>query len=459
MLNKAAKARKEFREYWDTLAEKGREAADALDHGPEAKRLVAEARETIRKMNERTERLGLKVYDPTTGAMTPHQPIGDFPAIISKKTLDAIEKGAGPAWDTLKDEMVRDKTIPYSENPDEIEASAFEHTRKVRQDYLHNKPSTRKLPPSAYDRSLESLTKYVSDWVDRASLREAFGTRGFSPEGKAAGTNLFDLAREKTTDPATERYITLVENMAYGRTQQGAFGKLASGLANIGTASQLANWKTTFKNLTGGVAMNINALGPGAFNVVGAWNAIKEGREKGILLTDMMNQMNDANQQGWTRTLAGGTLKAAAFNFSERLVRGQAIVGAKSLWRMAQKAHQKNPTGRSSLQYLALFKRLGFSDPEGLILEGGKGPLFDTFLRRMVNRVQAGYSYADVPVYLSSDAGRFIQQYSKWGTEQTQHVRSRHRPTVRSRIRYRQGSDCGGHEPRNGRQGDNDRPW
>jgi hypothetical protein len=43
--------------------------------------------------------------------------------------------------------------------------------------------------------------------------------------------------------------------------------------------------------------------------------------------------------------------------------------------------------------------------PKRIILEGGTGPLFDTYLRRMVNRVQGGYTYVDVPIFLSSSTG------------------------------------------------------
>ena len=399
-------ARKQFREYIDTWLDpkKGRAAADALGIGTEAQRLVAEAKESMRKMKDHASRLKIE------------GPAGDFPDMLSSQTMKAIENPGEnkSAWDRLKDEMVRDKIIPTG-TPDEIELAARVHVQKVKDDYLDHKPIAGKLPASAYDRSLQGLTKYVNEFADRASLREAFGSKTFTPAGAPTGANAFDIARKRTTDPKTINYINMVENLAYGRSSGDVWNMVINAGSQVATTTQLANWKTTAKNLTSGVANNVRAFG-----IVPLWDsfkAIKEGREKGILLNDLTNQMNDANKQGWLSKAVGFSLKSAAFNASESLVRGQAIVGSRALYRWGLKAYKKNPKSRASLQFLGLAKRLGFGDPEALIKADGQGPLFDTFLRRMVNRVQAGYTYADVPLYLSSDAGKFIQQYSKYGTE------------------------------------------
>ena len=411
---KRGTAYKEFKEYVDTWLDpkKGKVAADALGIGNEAQRLVDNARESIRKMKDHSTRLGM-----TDG------PKGEFPTILSNQTMNAIENPAEHQshWNRLKDDMVRDGLVPKG-TPDQIETAARILAAKVRDDYLSGKDVTGKLPTSAYDHGLLMLTRYVNDFAKRASLKEAFGSRAF-----------FAHARTLTTNEETKNYLTIIENHAFGSmSAKGIVGKMTDAASTLASGFQLGNPESTSRNLLGGIAGNVTRFGIGSninpINVIRAFAAIKDGKEKGILLNDFQDSVNQANKLGmtWkqkmhpaalTKWFTGTMLKAGGYNAAETFVRAHGMVQAKALERWSRKQYKKNPKSRGALQFLGLAKRLGFGDPEALIKADGNGPLYDIYLRRIINRVQGGYTYADVTAFLASDEGGFIQKYGKWGSE------------------------------------------
>jgi hypothetical protein len=421
-LTNRAKASREFHQYRTTFREHGQAAADALPIGAEAKRLVQAGRDTMAKVNAEIARVGLKVYNMATGGTSVMAPLGDHPNILSPETVGAInERGKNQAhWDRLKDAMVREGIIPAGPTPADTELAAHNYARKVLDQYNVNSGTVaQKMPAMAYDDTLAGLARFVDRLAEQVARQDVFGTKFFTP-GKAAGVNIFDLAQRDITSERERSYVDIAEQLAYGREGNNAFFSAA---ANLTTVMRLANWKSTMRNLIGGMILNPIHLGitrqaAQLANLKGLFRAIQDGKQLGILTQDQQQAMQDAEKKGLLGKAAGFGLRAHLYGAVEKVSRGYAIMGSRSYLAAAIKAFDKDPTSRASRLYLGRFKRLGFDDPAGLLAENGRGPLTDTYIRRQVNAIQSGYTFADSPQYLSTHEGRFVFQFGKYGTEQ-----------------------------------------
>jgi hypothetical protein len=421
-LTNRAKAVQQFHKYRSTEREHGRAVADALPMSQEALRLLQEERNSMAKANAEIARLGLKVYNMATGGMSTMAPLGDHPNILSPETVGAInERGKHQAhWDRLKDAMVREGIIPAGPTPADTELAAHNYARNVLDQYNVNSGTVaQKMPAMAYDDTLAGTARFLDRLAEQVARQDAFGTKFFTP-GKAAGMNIFDLARHGVVDEKSSTYLKIAEKLAYGREGNNAF---FSTLANFTTATKLANWKSTIKNLVSGLILNPIHLGitrqtVQLFKLRELFRAINDGKQLGILTQDQQQAMQDANQKGFWGKAAGLGLRAHLYGGVEKVSRGYAIMGARSYLAAAIKAFDANPTSRTSRLYLGRFKRLGFDDPAGLLAENGRGPLTDTYIRRQVSAIQSGYTFADSPQYLSTHEGRFVFQFGKYGTEQ-----------------------------------------
>jgi hypothetical protein len=421
-LTNRAKAAHQFHKYRSTEREHGRAAADALPMSQEAQRLLQEERNSMAKANAEIARLGLKVYNMATGGVSTMAPLGEHPNILSPETVGAInERGKYQAhWDRLKDAMVRDGIIPAGPTPADTELAAHNYTRKVLDQYNVNSGTVaQKMPAMAYDDTLAGTHRFLDRLAEQVARQDAFGTK-FFVSGKTAGMNIIDLARRDVVRERERNYLDIAEKLAYGREGSKA---AYSVLANFTTATKLANWKSTLKNLFNGVALNPIHLGVTRqvvqlANLKGLFQAIKDGKQLGILQQDQQQAMQDASQKGFWGKAAGFGLRAHLYGAVEKVARGYAILGSRSYLAAAIKAFDKDPRSRASRIYLGRFKRLGFDDPAGLLAENGRGPLTDTYIRRQVSAIQSGYTFADSPQFLSTHEGRFLFQFGKWGTEQ-----------------------------------------
>jgi hypothetical protein len=429
----------EYRNYWETNQEKGKDAANKLYQtmSPGAKKMVDTSKEIYEELGKLAEQSGIKIYDPETKAWNQFRryrsDIKDYhPHILRQDILQVLQNPAAnpAAWNQLKDQMVAAGTISAT-NP---EAGL----KKYAQQYFagHREPNgffgslerrrVADFPNDAYDYSYKTLINYINGWSERMAQTEAFG------QGTGHQRTLWNRAIDEAADDYTADYIKKVREMAYGEKTTHTLGRAAMVGNNVATMTQLANWASTIKNFLSGQAFNWQNLGTPRFlgsilNVKGTLDQIRDGYERGNLMHDFMNVMQDGEQMGGlvaaTSKGAGRALKVGGFSAAETWVRGTAMVGARSMLRSAINSYHKDPRSRTTRRWLGYLKRLGFdgTDAQDLILEGGKGDLFDSYMRASVNEIQGGYTYADVPVMMEDWVGRTLFKYQKWGSEQLSH--------------------------------------
>lgn len=297
-------------------------------------------------------------------------------------------------------------------------------------DRLSNIEAARKikLPNKLYDYSFNAARRYIMAWSERMAQIEAFGQKT-----TADSKDLFDKAaavatRKGITGGALE-YIDAARRRAYGETAGGLFARAASGLNAIATGTMLGNPITVAVNAASGIGYNATTLG--AWNALkGAWELrsfrritaeITDAHERGLLLDDLMNMVDDADavgsptverlQQG-----ASALLKWSGYNLSEEFVRGHGLVTAKAFLRAALKAHAKNPQSRKARSFRAWFARNSI-DFDALAKEDGAGVRTDALFRQAVNTAQGGYRYDQVPIFMDTPVGRFLFKYQKWGSQ------------------------------------------
>ncbi|HET6886601.1 MAG TPA: hypothetical protein VFH87_01635, partial [Candidatus Udaeobacter sp.] len=410
--------------YWsDQLGPGPSRGAAPLPTHPEAARIVGEQRRLKAEIKARNQSLGIK-NDPGDAS--------EYPMMLSKETLQAHQKGAGPHWQRLKDDMVNEGIIPGGA-PDVVDRAADQYLKKVTDEFNQgksiNKPGLR-LPMSAYELRPGGFISWASHAGEKSALRDAYGSVKYTPPGTppgVAGKNLFDRARERTKVPKIQRKIDIMEALAYGQSTPNAWSGIINASTNMVTGAYLGNVKSTGKNLLGAIAGNVARWPTSFLKMRAALNAIPEAKERGLLQNDLFDAMDDINHptlmgEGAGR-FASFMLKKHGYPAVEMIARAQGLVGAKDELRAARKAYGNNPKSRKALKFMAWAQRLGFSDPEALIQEAATGgPLADAFLRRAVNRVHGGYAYTDVPLYLSGEHGGLYRQFGKFMTEHTNMV-------------------------------------
>ena len=174
------------------------------------------------------------------------------------------------------------------------------------------------------------------------------------------------------------------------------------------TALQLGNPRYAWRNLLSGQAMNGVMFGSvrtvrHMFTWKKNFDGIKDAYEKGAILDDMFNVMQDgeAFASPKAQQFARGALKWTGGLATEAFNRGVAFMEARSMLRVAIREAQNDPLSRKSRSYRGLFQRMGV-DGQALIDEGGAGPLTDNYLRRAVNYTQGGYQLDQVPAFMES---------------------------------------------------------
>lgn len=426
-------AHKEFEGYWRER-ERNPDLAkstywNASDAGKELIDLWKKTADYTARINRANN---VMVWDNQTKTLRPIGRAGSeyFPRMMNPKVLEVLKNPAQHQADynKLVREMLAERLI---KDPSEAESyvDGIVDSYKINDHFgaienARNLP----LPNSAYDYSFETSQRYINAWAERMAQIEAFGQK---LRGANAGRDLFDDAQEQAGDERTKNYIKLVQDRAYNARLDSGWAQFAGGLNTVATGLQLGNPMSALKNLISGTAFTAQAYGArrtlaAMGSLVKDWRQIDDAFEKGILLDDLMNVMQDAEQWGVDRTskLSKGTnalLNLSGFNSAETFVRGTNMVAARAMLRDAIRANEKNPVGRRALQYRGYFARLGVKSPESLIAENGEGPLTDQFLRAAVNEVQGGYRYDQVPAFMDSPVGKFLFKYQKWGSQQTRH--------------------------------------
>lgn len=433
----AAKAKRQalsdFESYWKTHEKQGIAAANALQVSPDARRLIDTVKGMLNEMGDINQKNNVHVFDPHLGKFRPIGKIGPeyFPRMISRDVMKILHNPASnpAAWNQLKDEMIAEGLIP-AEDP---EAAMLAYVDNILQTYQANgffgsldKARTMRLPSMAYDFSLDTINRYVMAWSERMSQIESFGQK-LGTQGK----DLFDKAQMEAGDHYTQKYIQRVRDLAYNASINDGYARILATLNNIATGLHLGNPLSAAKNWIGGMAFNAQQFGvartmKALFSVRATFRAIKDAKERGIIMDDLMNLMNDGmalTEMGgkpMTQGFADAALTVGGFNAAETWVRGVAVVASRAMLRDAIRAFHRNRDSSRSRAYLGHFKRLGLNGND-LILENGVGELTDAYLRASVNEIQGGYTYDQVPAFMDTPVGRFLFKYQKWGVQQLRH--------------------------------------
>ena len=435
-----------YQKYWENNQRHGRNFADNQPISKYAKQLVDVSKGLFDEMGARSEGK-IKVYNPETKHWYPFRrrvdPDKDYhPYHVRDDIMDMLKNPAEnpEAWEELKAEMIAEGII----TEENAEAQMLRHRENFLAHYKVNgffgsieRARVVNFPTKAYDFSYRQLLNYINSWSERMAQTEAFGQG--TPE--AGQRTLWDVAIEHAGNKATAAYIKGVRDRAYNVGVEEPLTKAATVVNNVAVLSQLANWYSTSKNFLSGHAFNWAHFGTPTFlrtllPVREVFGTIDNGYEKGILQNDMMSVMQDGEGTGklaeTTSNLAGFGLWASGFTAAEVWVRGGAMKGSKIAFRQNLKNYQAYLNergkwtsylrGRKAKQWLGYLNRLGFSPEESadLMLEGGKGPMFDRYMRAVVNQIQGGYSYGHVPLIADQNVGRTFLKYHKWGIERLQ---------------------------------------
>src|SRR4029077_8654586 len=147
-------------------------------------------------------------------------------------------------------------------------------------------------PTKAYDYSHQTLLNYIDSWAERMAQTEAFG------QGTGGQKTLWDIAIQRAGNKALVDYIKHVRNRVYNMDAESLLGRAAVVLNNFAVGGQLGSFFYTGRNLVFGTGFNWAHYGTGPFarsvlNLIGTFRNIKEGKEEGIIMEDMMNVMAD----------------------------------------------------------------------------------------------------------------------------------------------------------------------
>jgi hypothetical protein len=425
----------EYKEYWINNQMKGRNYADNQPISPQALKLVNLAKQIFTETGQRA--VGkIKIYDPRTKTWMPFQPRVDpfkdyHPHMLREDIRQILHNPASDpeVWNELQDEMIAEGIIPGIDPDAEMLKHVDNYMRKFTVNGFFGSLERMRvadMPTMANDFSHHALFNYIESWAERMAQTEAFG------QGVGGQRNLFDLAiKDSAGDKRTVNYIKHVRGRAYGEVNESLLGRFQVVLSNLATAGQLGSFFYTGRNLVFGAGFNWAHFGTPTYarsilNLKGVFDAIKEGKEKGIIMEDMMKVMQDgetaADLGKRSGKIASFLLKAHGNNIVEAWLRGTAMRGARIALRQAIRRYGKNPKGRWVRQFIGYLDNLGFKGLEAhnLLLENGQGPLTDRYLRAAVIAVQGGYSYGYVPLIADSPEGKFWLRYQKFGLERLQ---------------------------------------
>jgi hypothetical protein len=429
--NKASRSvMEEYKNYWINNQFKGKNFADNQPISPQALELVNLSKDLFRQMGDRA-RGKIKIYDPTTKAWRPFQPLVDpfrdyHPHILRDDIRNVMHNPAtDPAvFNELQDEMIAEGIIPGID-PD---AEMTKHVSNLLDKFTVNgffgsleRSRTADYPTKAYDFSAKALFNYIDAWSERMAQTQAFG--------QVVGTQktLWDQAIKDAGDQALIDYTKHVRNRIYGLDTHSLMGRAVNALTRFAVGGQLGSFFYTGRNLVFGTGFNWQHYGTVPFlksvlNLKGTFDNIREGKEKGIIMEDVMNVMRDGGKAGWTGNWANFMLRVHGNNQVEAWLRGTAEGMAKIVLRKAISRYGKNPHGMRVRQFIGYLDNLGFQgfEPHNLLMENGNGPLTDRYLRASVKAAQGGYTLAQTTLFSDSPEGRFWLMYSKFGIERLQ---------------------------------------
>lgn len=418
-------AMKEFEGYFREQERNPILAGSVYRLGSQAGReLIDLWKDAANKTGDINQANNVQVWDGEQGIWRPIGRVSNyFPRMLNDDTLKILanpQRHVSGRSDLIR-EMIAEGLVKDEDEANKMVNQAA--TSYAANDHFGaiEKARSLQLPRTAYDYSFGTARKYLMAWAERMAQIEAFGQKVGSQ-----GKDLFDRAQELTLDEPTKKYIKSVQDRAYGVRWDTPAGRFANSMNQFATGLQLGNPLSTIKNLLSGMTMAGAFYGTrrtmGAlFDVRGAFDKIDDAYEKGIILDDLMNLMEDRGPNGRQSRVSSFTnfmLKVSGFNAAETWVRVVNMAAAQSFLRHAISSNLKNPGSRSSLQYRGFIARLGIKQVQALLDEGGDGPMTDSFLRKAVNEVQGGYRYDQVPAFMDSSAGRFFFKYQKWGSQQ-----------------------------------------
>ena len=431
--------------YW-AASEKGRE-------------LIDQTRDYLNRTGIENQAMGFTVFDPSTQKFRPigkiaggGDPIpaawypgwkpGYFPRMISRNHMEIINDPTGnvPAYETLKDHVEamgfpRDSIDSHLSNLRE-KASSNEFFAAV------DLARTSELPNTIFDYSFETVRRYMAARAERKAQIVNFGqVKAFAgPESLTLfdrylnNTNDF-LGENVRMDKYTQNYVERVrDNVLNIQTSQDPAATAVQKLGTVLTGVHLGDPLVASRNLAGGQMTVAGILGAKHYlkGVKDAFSNIDEAYEKGIILQDMANLMEQSEGLGGVQKFTNWMLKWSGESKAENFNRMVNLGAAKSLLRDALDEYKTKGITRKSRGYMGHFKRMGGIDPQALMDEGGKGPMTDRYLRQSVRFIQGGYQIDQTPLFQNTDNAKFFFKYSKFGT---QHLDLFSKEVIRPAIR------------------------
>ena len=354
-------------------------------------------------------------------------PFRDYhPHILRADISEVLHNAASdPAvWNELQDEMIKEGIIPGID-PD---AEMTKHVSNLLDKFTVNgffgsieRSRTADYPTKAYDFSANALFNYIDAWAERMAQTEAFG------QGVGGQKTLWDMAVKDAGNKATIDFIKHVRNHIYGEDTHSLLGRAVNVITRFAVGEQLGSFFYTGRNLVFGTGFNWQHYGflpfaRSVLNLRGTFRDIREAKEKGIIMEDIMNVMRDGGRAGWTGKWASTLLRIHGNNQVEAWLRGTAMRMARIVLRANIRRYGRNPRGMRIRQFIGYLDNLGFKgfEPHNLLMENGTGPLTDRYLRASVKAAQGGYTIAQTTLFADSPEGRFWLMYSKFGLERIQ---------------------------------------
>lgn len=379
----------------------------------------------------------VQVFDPTLGA---HRQIGNlgrtylpraFKPEVERVMRDPKQNPT--LWNNLVDAFATHRGISDVEAAKELRAEAGRFSSN---DFMGNleRARTGQLPEIFYDYDLRRVAaRYIPSFSERMSQIIAYGQR-LGPREKPQRENLWDIARKESENDYTQRWLNSAEDQAVNLRAQTASGTGMARAQTLASGLLLASPTTSvMRNTLSGLTSTVELMGVKR-SLAPLVQAIRKGeranaREMGAVRSDIgdflhADQLGKGVTDDVIRAFTDKALKFSGYNGSEVFVRTHATLASAQFARDGAAAIAAKPTSMRSKEALALFQRMGV-DAKKIVAEKAdwkNGTETRKFIRTVIRDTQGGYRFDQVPLWANGNAGRFLYQFGRWGTQRARNI-------------------------------------
>lgn len=409
---------------------------------PATKKFITAVEDFFEKTGNEDQRLGVQVYDHTlndgAGGWRKTGNLGReyLPRIVRSEVADVLhdpsrQKGQ---YKRLVSEYAAFRGLPVAE----AEAQLLGEMKLIGgNDFLVNAETARtgqKFPATWYEHdAMKILPKFADAWADRISQVEHLGQARFNPDkpgrpdGPPDAVNVVADAWSAGRDPLTRRYVESIGRQVFGKEPQTEGARYARTLQNYATATKLANWWSSLRNL-GTLAFNTmpevgvgRTLDATAKTLLHIRESMHNAEERGTLRSDIISGWLDSQDSGAQRKIVDAALKIGGFTYTERFNRMVSTSAGINYARWGLKQLEADPTSRASILFKAKLRKYGV-DVAKLQQEGLAGDEAGKVVRGVVNTTQFSYDERQVPGWANTPQARFLFQFQKFGLQQLRRV-------------------------------------